>query len=72
MNDFDKVVMVYRYFFYNEVYYKNKIINIERTCKSVHATSDDFIRLIRAKIEQETFERIMTDIFNLFNPRHFD
>lgn len=72
MNDFDKVVMVYRYFFYNEVYYKNKIQNIERTCKSVHATADDFIRLIRAKIEYETFLKIMDDIFKTFNPRHFD
>lgn len=71
MNDFDKVVLVYRYFFYNEVYYKDKISKIEKTCRSKHATSDDYIRLIRAQIEYEVFSKIMTDILNSFNPRHF-
>lgn len=72
MNDFDKVLMVYRYFFYNEVYYKDKVANIEKTCKSINATYDDYIRLIRAKIEQETFNKIMTEILSLFNPTHFN
>lgn len=72
MNDFDKVVMVYRYFFYNEVYYKDKISKIEKTCKSNHATYDDYIRLIKAHIEYDTFSKIMTDILKSFDPRHFD
>lgn len=71
MNDYDKVILVYQYFFYNEVYYKDKVANIEKTCKSIHATYEDYIRLIRAKIEQETFSKIMTDILKLFNPSHY-
>lgn len=72
MNDFDKVVMVYRYFFYNEVYYIDKINQIKKTCQSNHATRDDFYRLIEAQIQYEAFNKIMTDIFKLFNPRHFN
>ena len=71
MNDFDKVLLVYRYFFYNEVYYKEKVANIEKRCKSMNTTYDDYVLLIRAMIEQETFNKIMTDILNLFNPPHF-
>lgn len=72
MNDFDKVVMVYRYFFYNEVYYIDKINQIKKTCQSNHATCDDYIRLIESQIQYETFNKIMNDIFKLFDPRHFD
>lgn len=72
MNDFDKVVLVYRYLFYNEVYYRDKVAKIEQTCKSNHATSDDYIRLIKARIEYETFLKIMDDILKSFDPRHFD
>lgn len=71
MNDYDKVLLVYQYFFYNEVYYKDKVANIEKTCKSINATYEDYIRLIRAKIEQETFSKIMSDILKLFNPSHY-
>lgn len=72
MNDFDKVVMVYRYLFYNEVFYREQISKIEKTCKSNHATRDDYIRLIEAHIQYETFDKIMSDILKLFDPRHFD
>lgn len=40
--------------------------------QSDYATRDDYIRLIEAQIQYETFNKIMTDIFKLFNPRHFD
>ena len=71
MKDSDKVILVYRYFFYKEVFYQEQINNIMHTCKSKSSTIDDYYRLIRARIEQETFERIMTDILTLFNPHHF-
>lgn len=71
MNDYDKVLLVYQYFFYNEIYYKDKVANIDKTCKSINATYEDYIRLIRAKIEQETFSKIMSDILKLFNPSHY-
>lgn len=71
MNDYDKVLLVYRYFFYNEVYYDEQVNNILRTCKTNHCTIDDYYRLIRAQIERETFNKIMTDIFKLFDPRHY-
>ena len=71
MTDSDKVLMVYRYFFYNEVYYKNKVSDAERRCRSLHVTSDDYVKLIRAQVEFELFSKIMTDILDLFNPKHF-
>lgn len=71
MNDYDRVLLVYRYFFYNETYYDNKVNMVFNTCKMKNATIDDYYRLIRAKIEQETFNKIMTDILTLFNPKHF-
>lgn len=71
MNDFDKVVLVYRYFFYNEVFYDDRVDKVLQTCRKRNATVDDYNRLIRVLIERETFNRIMTDILTLFNPNHY-
>ena len=71
MTDTDKVNLIYRYLFYGEVKYSNRVRDLTRVCKLDKHISSDFLELYQAEKDLEFFKIIETDILKLLDSTYF-
>lgn len=58
-------VLLYEYFFFNEVKYKNKVISLSNLCNFSKVDLDLLYRLHNSKIEYNTFNSVMEDVTSI-------
>lgn len=65
MNDGDKLVLITRYLFYEELKYKNQIQDLRHVFKLVSHSPDDLQSLYLAEHDYMLFQKFESDILSL-------